>query len=138
MKTNFAALTLITLSIAITGCRREPYPIDPALGRTAFVDEHSRPADRDEPEPEAEDAEAADAPEENVDQRATPPANPTPPPPVPLDHGVRFQPTLAKKVEGKPGFVESPFAQGKLIDVRGLPPGTEIECPYSKRPIAVP
>lgn len=131
MKTNFAALTLITLSIAITGCRREPYPIDPALGRTAFVDEHSRPADRDEPEPEPEDAEVADAPAENVDKPIAQPISPAPPPPV-------AQPTLAKKVEGKPGFVESPFAQGKLIDVRGLPPGTEIECPYTKRPIAIP
>ena len=53
------------------------------------------------------------------------------PPPVP-------NPEYGKKSEGKPGFIESPYAPGKLIDVRGLPPGTEIECPYTRRPLLVP
>lgn len=131
MKTNFAALTLIALSIAITGCRREPHPMDPSFGRTTFIDESSRPPDRGQTESEPDDSEVADAPAETPEQPATPAANPVPSPPV-------VQPAFAKKVEGKPGFVESPYAQGKLIDVRGLPPGTEIECPYTKRPIAIP
>ncbi len=55
--------------------------------------------------------------------------------PVPLPTP---NPEYGKKSEGKPGFIESPYAPGKLIDVRGLPPGTEIECPYTRRPLLVP
>lgn len=131
MKLNFATLTLLALSIAFTGCRREAHPTDPAFGRTTFIDEQSRPPDRDEGDADRDDTEVGDTPAENPDQPVAPPTNPVPPPVV-------SAPAFAKKVEGKPGFVESPYAQGKLIDVRGLPPGTEIECPYTKRPIAIP
>ena len=56
-----------------------------------------------------------------------------PPPPTPNN------PEYAIKVEGKPGYVKSPYdTQGRLIDVRGLPPGTEAECPYSRRTFLVP
>jgi len=55
-----------------------------------------------------------------------------PPPPV-------NNPEYAIKVDGKPGYVKSPYdTQGRLIDVRGLPPGTEAECPYSRRTFLVP
>jgi hypothetical protein len=48
-------------------------------------------------------------------------------------------PEYAVKVEGKPGYVKSPYdPQGRLIDVRGLPPGTEAECPYTRRTFLVP
>ena len=48
-------------------------------------------------------------------------------------------PEYAIKVDGKPGYVKSPYdTQGRLIDVRGLPPGTEAECPYSRRTFLVP
>jgi hypothetical protein len=56
-----------------------------------------------------------------------------PPPPTPNN------PEYAIKVEGKPGYVKSPYdTQGRLIDVRGLPPGTEAECPYTRRTFLVP
>lgn len=45
-------------------------------------------------------------------------------------------------VPNRPGMIMSPYAQdaNKLIDVRGLPSGTVIECPYSDggRTIRVP
>ncbi len=45
-------------------------------------------------------------------------------------------------VPNRPGMIMSPYAQdpNKLIDVRGLPSGTVIECPYSEdgRTIRVP
>ena len=48
-------------------------------------------------------------------------------------------PEYAIKVEGKAGYVKSPYdTQGRLIDVRGLPPGTEAECPYTHRTFLVP
>lgn len=55
-----------------------------------------------------------------------------PPPPT-------QNPEYAIKAEGKPGYVKSPYdSQGRLIDVRGLPPGTEAECPYTRRTFLVP
>jgi hypothetical protein len=59
--------------------------------------------------------------------------NKIPPPPTPNN------PEYAIKVDGKPGYVKSPYdTQGRLIDVRGLPPGTEAECPYTRRTFLVP
>jgi len=61
------------------------------------------------------------------------PRNNIPPPPTPNN------PEYAFKAEGKPGYVKSPYdTQGRLIDVRGLPPGTEAECPYTRRTFLVP
>jgi hypothetical protein len=41
------------------------------------------------------------------------------------------KPQLALPVEGKPGFVRSPHDKAnRPIDVRGLPPGIEVEDPY--------
>jgi hypothetical protein len=45
----------------------------------------------------------------------------------------------AKPVEGKPGFVTSPYAPTSgYVDVRGFPPGTEVKCPYSGKTFLVP
>lgn len=56
-------------------------------------------------------------------------------PPAPTPNN----PEYAAKVDGKPGYVKSPYdGQGRLIDVRGLPPGTEAECPYTRRTFLVP
>ena len=55
------------------------------------------------------------------------------------DAPVKQNPDYAIKAEGKPGYVKSPYdPQGRLIDVRGLPPGTEAECPYTRRTFLVP
>jgi hypothetical protein len=56
-------------------------------------------------------------------------------PPAPVQNN----PEYAIKVEGKAGYVKSPYdTQARLIDVRGLPPGTEAECPYTRRTFLVP
>ena len=48
-------------------------------------------------------------------------------------------PEYASKADGKPGYVQSPYdSQHRLIDVRGLPPGTEAECPYTRKTFLVP
>jgi hypothetical protein len=42
------------------------------------------------------------------------------------------KPEYGIKIEGKPNQIKSPYdPQGRPIDVRGLPPGTEIECPFT-------
>jgi beta-lactamase regulating signal transducer with metallopeptidase domain/Flp pilus assembly secretin CpaC len=46
---------------------------------------------------------------------------------------------FATGVPGKPGFVHSPFAPDRgVVDVRGFPPGTEVQCPYSRQIFRVP
>ncbi len=133
MKTKSAVLFLAAISIMASGCRRD-YAYDPALGRTAFADEdrNSQPEPADNTDTETPDGDEPGDITDTPQPPVTPPSNPVPPPPanVPIP--------FATKAEGKPGFVVSPYAAGKLIDVRGLPPGTEIECPYTKRPIAIP
>jgi hypothetical protein len=49
-------------------------------------------------------------------------------------------PEYGIKIEGKTGYVKSPYdSQGRPIDVRGLPPGTEVEDPYTPgRTLLVP
>lgn len=64
---------------------------------------------------------------EKVDTVAVPP----PAPSGSLDYAI--------KVPGKPGFVRSPYTKDdKMIDVRGLPPGTEAQDPYTGRSFLVP
>jgi hypothetical protein len=42
-------------------------------------------------------------------------------------------------VPGKPGFVRSPFdSEGRFIDVRGLPSGTEVRDPYTDQAFVTP
>lgn len=44
----------------------------------------------------------------------------------------------ASSVEGKPGFVKSPFGGSGIVDVRGYPPGTEVKDPYTGKVFLVP
>lgn len=45
---------------------------------------------------------------------------------------------VATPVEGKPGFVVSPYSSSGIVDVRGYPPGTEVRDPYSGKIFLVP
>jgi hypothetical protein len=44
----------------------------------------------------------------------------------------------AKPVEGKPGYVYSPFDPGKYVDVSGYTPGSKVKDPYSGKIFLVP
>ncbi len=129
MKHLIHTSAMVAVALALTACYQRPHPTKPARGGFRAQDRDRDPIesiDRTRPDP---------APQSPPDEIAEPKpvADPTPKP-VPHPEPSPY----AKKVEGKPGFVESPFAPNKLIDVRGLPPGTEIECPYTHKPILVP
>jgi hypothetical protein len=65
---------------------------------------------------------------ENVEPHPSPAAAPT----SSLDF-----PT-AKRVEGKPGYVYSPFEDGKYVDVSGYAAGSKVKDPYSGKIFLVP
>ena len=44
----------------------------------------------------------------------------------------------AKPVEGKPGYVYSPFDPSKYVDVSGYAPGSKVKDPYSGKIFLVP
>jgi hypothetical protein len=129
---------MLGTSLLVSGCldpvhRRRPAHADT---HTYMLDEDDDRAQRAQPteEPDEDSADAdADAAAAAMNETETPkepekPATQNPTGTVPY----------AIKVPGKPGFLTSPYAEGKMVDARGLPPGMEIECPYTKRPILVP
>ena len=41
-------------------------------------------------------------------------------------------------VPSKKGFVYSPFDKTQMVDVRGIPPGKKVRCPYTSKIFLVP
>ena len=79
-------------------------------------------------------------PPPQIINRATPTTT-TPPSssqrsPAPRDEGGNLP--YGKPVQGKPGFVSSPYDPKFLIDVRGFPPGTLVIDPNTNKPFRVP
>jgi hypothetical protein len=62
----------------------------------------------------------------------------TPPPPVQVNRESASGVPYASPVPDKPGFVYSPHNSQFLIDVRGFPPGTEVNDPNTNKPFKVP
>ncbi len=133
MKRPTITLTTIAFALAVSACvpnrkvREKPAPgsqaTDPGTpgGPTLSPDDPAKPKDPD-----------------NVDgpDTAKPKNNPVP---VPAPKDAPKNPEYAIKIDGKPGYVKSPYdGAGRMIDVRGLPPGTEAECPYTHRTFLVP
>jgi len=65
-------------------------------------------------------------------EQRRPPATEPRPAPAAVDF-----PT-AKPVEGKPGYVYSPFDPSKYVDVSGYAPGSKVKDPYSGKIFLVP
>jgi predicted small lipoprotein YifL len=129
MKRTILSLLSLALVVSFTACEKNRPRQMPAQGpRTPDV-----PPTRyvEAPDPDAFPPERKTR-DDVVDPTPAPKHN-IPAPPTPSN------PEYAIKVDGKPGYVKSPYdSQGRLIDVRGLPPGTEAECPYSRRTFLVP
>jgi hypothetical protein len=65
---------------------------------------------------------------------------PTPAPaPVPAPENKPSGPPYGIKVNGKLGFVYSPFDKtAGIVDVQGMAPGTKVKCPYTGKIFIVP
>ena len=125
---NRFIVSILSLAVAVgTGaCNKNQNPRKPVPGPKP-LEERRQPHDIDEGYIEPEKKKR----DEVVDP---PPIKRIPDAPI-----VKNNPDYAIKAVGKPGYVQSPYdSQGRLIDVRGLPPGTEAECPYTHRTFLVP
>jgi hypothetical protein len=50
-----------------------------------------------------------------------------------------FQLPVARSVNNLPGYVKSPYTTpGRLVDVRGVVPGSRVYCPYTRKPFLLP
>ena len=58
--------------------------------------------------------------------------------PSPSAPATKLEFPTAKPVEGKPGYVYSPFDTGKYVDVSGYAPGSKVKDPYSGKIFLVP
>ena len=77
-------------------------------------------------------------PEPNAAQKPSPPADsptPQPAPNAPPQKGE--EPKYATKVQGKNGWIKSPY-DGKVLDAAGVPPGTHVKDPDSGKIMIVP
>lgn len=128
MKNLTLSATIIAASMLFSACDPQPPRKKPAAG--GMREPAPEPVVETKPKKEKKEEEANTAEVNPVIETPKPETKPVPPPTANPEYG--------KKTEGKPGFIESPYSPGKLIDVRGLPPGTEIECPYTRRPLLVP
>jgi hypothetical protein len=86
---------------------------------------------RPRPTPHSEQAEVTTAETKPATTETKPQATPRSTP-AEVDY-----PT-AKPVEGKPGYVYSPFDPGKYVDVSGYAPGSKVKDPYSGKIFKVP
>ncbi len=127
---NRFILSILSLAVAVGvgACNKQPDPRKPVPGpRTTEKKETPRDVDDGYTEP-VKKKERDDVVDVTPFEKKKIP-----------DAPVKQNPDYAIKAEGKPGYVKSPYdGQGRLIDVRGLPPGTEAECPYTHRTFLVP
>ncbi len=71
-----------------------------------------------------------------VDQSAPVSSTPSVPPPSQLKSDTLV---TAQAVPGLAGYVRSPFTNPpRLVDVRGMVPGSKVVCPYTRKPFIVP
>ena len=128
---NRITLSILSLAVAVSvsACNKNiNNPRKPVPGPQASEEKKRKPVridDEDAPPKEKSKQHDAVVDPKPEEKRNIPPAP-------------HQNPEYAPKSD-KPGYVSSPYdPQKRLIDVRGLPPGTEAECPYTHRTFLVP
>lgn len=126
----FAGLA-IAAAVSFTGCdpkprgRQEPAP-GPQHQAQPRPGSATLPPDGGETKPKTEEVVTTETKPHtgNVIPEPTPRKNP--------EYGI--------KIDKQPGYMKSPYdAQGRKIDISGLPPGTEVEDPFTPgRTLLVP
>lgn len=123
--------------------RSEPVEIATALRSGMKPIVLSTPANFVPPsESEANTPPRSSSPARVADPRIVPPNNSVPVPaptatPSPTPATASTAP-YGSPAPGKPGFIFSPYDDKFLIDVRGFPPGTEVQDPNTGKPLRVP
>lgn len=142
---RFSLLAVLLVSGFLAACQNEPEPPPPIHRHGGFNADRDR--DRDRPSAQTSDDDSAPAPHSHTaasdsgdsDNGSSKPEPQHPdgaadggpassaPPPIKVtgdDYG--------KPVQGRPGFVTSPYAPNAgFVDVRGYPPGTPVKDPYA-------
>ena len=145
---RLATRTALVAALAFSGCHTSPF---------SFVGHHrtdATPAATSTPEPPpaapqitaTPPVSSTPRPVPSVRPLATPTAEPKkppvdtvePPPSPAAQPSASLDFPTAKPVEGKPGFVYSPFEEGKYVDVSGYAPGSKVKDPYSGKIFLVP
>ncbi|MEZ5304577.1 MAG: hypothetical protein R3F11_28615 [Verrucomicrobiales bacterium] len=112
--------------------RKDPEPV-PSTPATAKVDPTPK---IDAPKPPVVDAGSPTSPEPKVTPQPKPEPKVTPQPKPAVKEGAI---PFGSRIAGRPGYVNSPFAaKNQLVDVTGLPEGTEVKCPYTGKLFRVP
>ena len=96
----------------------------------------TNPPNQETPPASAPDTSTPPAPTTPPTTAATEPV--TPPPPAPSTSSAPEQMPFGLPVPGKKGFVYSPFDKTQMVDVRGIPPGKKVRCPYTSKIFLVP
>ena len=129
MNRTILSLVALTVVVSFTACDKNKPRQKPAPGPRTTETHTTKVAESSDPDAFPSETKKRD---EVVDPTPVSPKHNIPAAPV------EKNPEYAIKSE-KPGYVKSPYdSQGRLIDVRGLPPGTEAECPYTRRTFLVP
>jgi hypothetical protein len=131
--------------VAMSSYRTATAPVDvvrpqvsaPGRSSTAAVSDVTKPGQSTAPARSSLPAQqkiAARNSDERKPKSAGEKPKPTPAPQV----SAPLQFPTAKPVEGKPGYVYSPFDSSKYVDVSGYAPGSKVKDPYSGKIFLVP
>jgi hypothetical protein len=109
-----------------------------ALILAACEDEELMPLPPPPPPPMGTRYEDTPPPSTTTTTETTTTRESAPPPPPPVEASGPLQ--VGKPVPGRAGFVTSPHSSdpNAIIDVRGMPPGMEVQDPYTKKNFLVP
>jgi hypothetical protein len=124
--------------VAISSYQTASAPVDvvrqPATSvrnPTVAVSDITQPGHSVTPVPSASPSQKKVASQDSAEKKAKPT-------PAPAAASAPLEFPTAKPVEGKPGYVYSPFDSTKYVDVSGYAPGSKVKDPYSGKIFLVP